>query len=88
MRIHRKHSLGFEEAKPRVELVAAEVGPKWNLQSRWDGDQMQVQGSGIKARISVMPDSIEVHVHTGLAMMMLREVIRREIENSIDDHIA
>jgi len=88
LRIHRTHSLGIEEAKKRVELVAAELVPKFNLDSCWQGDQMHVQGSGVRARISVTPDSIEVHVHTGLALMMLREVIRREIENSIDDHIA
>ena len=88
MRIHRTHNLGIEEAKRRVDLVAEEVGPRWNLRSWWDGNRMQVQGTGISALIAVAADSVEVQVKTGLAMMMFREVIRREIEGSIDDHIA
>jgi putative polyhydroxyalkanoate system protein len=88
LRIHRTHNLGIEEAKRRVDLVAEEVGPKWNLKSWWDGNRMQVQGTGISALIAVAADSVEVKVKTGLAMMMFREVIRREIEGSIDDHIA
>jgi putative polyhydroxyalkanoate system protein len=88
LRIHRTHNLGIEEAKRRVDMVAEEVGPKWNLKSRWNGDHMQVQGTGVSALIAVAADSVEVHVKTGLAMMMFRDVIRREIEGSIDDHIA
>lgn len=87
MKIHRKHSLGLEEAKRRVDMVAEEIAPKWNLSSRWEGDHLRVHGSGITARIAVMPDSVEVHVRTGLAMMMFREPIRSAIEGSIDDHI-
>ena len=88
MRIHRKHSLGIDEAKRRVDQVAEEIGPKWNLRSHWDGDHMRVQGTGISARIAVMADSVEVHVRTGLAMMIFRDSIRSAIEGSIDEHIA
>ena len=88
MRIHRNHNLGIEEAKRRVDLVAEEVGPKWNLRSWWVGDRMQVQGTGVTALLAVAADSVEVRVKTGLAMMMFREAIRREIEGSIDHHIA
>jgi hypothetical protein len=38
--------------------------------------------------ILVFEDSVEVHVHVGLAMMMLREPIRSAIESSIDEYIA
>ena len=69
-------------------MVAEELGPKWRLKSHWDGDHMRVHGTGVTARIAVAADSIEVHVRTGLAMVMFREAIRSEIEESIDDHIA
>jgi hypothetical protein len=47
-----------------------------------------VHGKGISGRILVFEDSVEVHVHVGLAMMMLREPIRSAIESSIDEYIA
>ena len=49
---------------------------------------MRVHGKGVSGRILVSDDSVEVHVHVGLAMMMFREPIRSAIEGSIDEYIA
>ncbi len=87
MKIKRKHSLGIEEARRRVDSVAEELGGKLRLTSRWEGDHLRVRGNGVSGRILVFEDSVEVHVHVGLAMMMLREPIRSAIESSIDHYI-
>ncbi len=87
MKIKRKHSLGIEEARRRVDSVAEELGGKLRLTSRWEGDHLRVHGNGVSGRILVFEDSVEVHVHVGLAMMMLREPIRSAIESSIDHYI-
>jgi putative polyhydroxyalkanoate system protein len=81
VKIKREHSLGIEEA-------AEELGGKLRLTSEWEGDHLRVHGKGISGRILVFEDSVEVHVHVGLAMMMLREPIRSAIESSIDEYIA
>ncbi len=87
MKIKRKHSLGIEEARRRVDDVAEELGGKLRLTSRWEGDHLRVHGNGVSGRILVFEDSVEVHVHVGLAMLMLREPIRSAIESSIDHYI-
>ena len=87
MRIRREHKLGIEEAKRRVDQVAAELGGKLNLTSRWEGDHMRVKGRGVSGRILVTEESVEVHVTVGLPMLMLREPIRVAIESSIDHYI-
>ncbi len=87
MKIKRKHSLGVEEARRRVDRVAEELGGKLRLSSAWEGDHLRVHGKGVSGRILVFEDSVEVHVHVGLAMMMLREPIRAAIESSIDHYI-
>ena len=87
MRIRREHTLGIEEAKRRVDQVAAELGGKLNLTSRWEGDHMRVKGRGVSGRILVTEESVEVHVTVGLTMIMLREPIRVAIESSIDHYI-
>jgi hypothetical protein len=47
-----------------------------------------VHGKGVSGRILVFEDSVEVHVHVGFTMMMLREPIRAAIERSIDEYIV
>ena len=88
MKIKRQHSLGVEEARRRVDQVADELGGKLGLTAEWEGDHMRVHGKGVSGRILVYDDSVEVHVHVGLAMMMFREPIRSAIEGSIDEYIA
>ena len=88
MKIKRQHSLGAEEARRRIDQVADELGGKLGLTSEWEGDQLRVHGKGVSGRILVSDDSVEVRVHVGLAMMMLREPIRSAIESSIDEYIA
>jgi putative polyhydroxyalkanoate system protein len=88
LKIKREHSLGAEEARRRVDQVADELGGKLGLTSEWEGDHLRVHGKGVSGRILVSDYSVEVHVHVGLAMMMLREPIRSAIENSIDHYIT
>ena len=88
MKIKREHSLGAEEARRRVDQVADELGGKLGLTSEREGDHLRVHGKGVSGRILVSDYSVEVHVHVGLAMMMLREPIRSAIENSIDHYIT
>ena len=88
LKIKRQHSLGVEEARRRVDQVADELGGKLGLTSEWEGDHLRVHGKGVSGRILVSDGSVEVHVHVGLAMMMLREPIRSAIENSIDHYIT
>ena len=88
MKIKRRHSLGVEEARRRVDKVADELGGTLRLTSEWEGDHLRVHGKGVSGRILVYEDSVEVHVHVGLAMMMFREPIRSAIEGSIDEYIT
>ena len=88
LKIKRQHSLGVDEARRRVDQVADELGGKLGLTAEWEGDHMRVHGKGVSGRILVSDDSVEVHVHVGLAMMMFREPIRSAIEGSIDEYIA
>lgn len=87
LKIRREHTLGVEEAKRRVDQVAEELGGKLNLTSRWEGNDLRVDGRGVTGRIVVEADSVEVHVTVGLPMLMLREPIRVAIEESIDHYI-
>ena len=87
MKIAREHSLGIDEAKRRVDKIADELGGTLNLTHRWNGDHLEVSGAGVSGRIVVEEARVEVHVTTGLAMMMFRESIRSAIEGSIDKYI-
>lgn len=86
--IRRHHSLGTEEAKRRVEKVAADLGDRFNLTANWEGDNLRFDGSGVDGHIAVADESVEIRVTLGLSLMMLKGPIRMAIENSIDEYIT
>ena len=70
-----------------MDQLADELGTKLRLRHYWEGDHLRVTGTGVSGRIVIEETLVEVHVRTGLGMMVFRESIRAAIEDSIDDYI-
>lgn len=88
MRITRNHGLGKEEAKRRVDGLADELGRKMGVSSEWQGDQLEVSGTGVNGYISVADDRIDVNVNLGFALVMFEGTIRSAVENAMDEHLV
>ena len=87
MRIRREHSLGIEEARRKVDEIAADMGGRLNLSSEWRENDLQIEGSGVKGSISVSEDAIEIQVELGFALKLMEGSIRSAIEGTMDKHL-
>jgi putative polyhydroxyalkanoate system protein len=87
MRIRREHSLGIEEARRRVDEIAADMGGRLNLSSEWRENDLQIKGSGVNGSISVSEDAIEIQVELGFALKIMEGSIRSAIEGTMDKHL-
>jgi len=88
MRIRRTHQLGVDEAKNRVIGLAGQLEKKFSLTSEWRGDDLIFRGTGVHGRILVAERSIEIVVRLGLGLIMLRNPIRSEIEQTLDQQLG
>ena len=88
MRIKRNHSLGIEEARRRADLIAADLAGRFNLRSRWEGDQLRVSGNGVDGRLLVEQSSVELRVRLGLALKLLEGPIHAEIKRAMAEHLV
>ena len=88
MNIRREHSLGADEARTRVDGVAAEFGDRLGLKSEWQGDALRISGSGVKGSIAIGDEFVEVDVNLGFALMFMESSIRSSIEAALDKHLA
>ena len=88
MKIRREHSLGSEEARRRVDKIAADMGSRLNLSSEWHGDALQVTGSGVDGTIAVSEDAIEIQIKLSFALKFMEDSILSAIESTIDKHLA
>lgn len=87
MRIRREHDLGADEARSRVDKVAADLERQFSLKSEWRGDELHFRGAGAKGRVAVADDSIEFNIELGFALMMMEPAIRSAINAALDKHI-
>ncbi len=88
MRIRREHTLGKVEARRRVEGISDTLATKYNLKSRWDGDDLKFSGSSVNGCIAVADDCVDVDVKLGFALMMLEGTIRSSIEDAMDQNLS
>lgn len=88
MKIRRDHSLGKDEARKRVDEIAATLSSKFNLRSAWEGDDLKFDGSGVQGRIVVADNSVDVDLTLGFALKIIEGTIRSSIEDAMDEHLA
>lgn len=88
MRISRRHGLGLDEAKSRLEGLADELGRELSLTYRWRGDDLQFEGSGVDGRIGVSHSRVDIVVQLGFALMFVESRIRSAVERALDHHIG
>ena len=88
MQIERKHTLGRDEARKRVERLAAKLKGRFDVDSRWEGDQLRVSGRGLNGALSVSDQSINLDLQLGLGLSLMESSIRSAIENEMDKQLA
>ena len=87
MKIRREHTLGVEEARRRVDEIAADMGSRLNLSSEWRDNDLQIKGNGVVGAIAVSEDAIEIQVELGFALKLMESSIRSAIESTMDKHL-
>jgi len=88
MKIKKDHCLGREEARKRVASIAETLSSKYGLQTAWSGDDLQIDGSGVKGCIVVADDSVAVEVKLGFALSMMEGAIRTSLQEAMDKHLV
>jgi putative polyhydroxyalkanoate system protein len=86
--IERKHTLGLDTAKDRVEGIAQQLKKELEADYRWQGDTLHFSRSGASGTIDVGDDKLVLDVKLGLALGMLKGKIEETIEQKINQALA
>lgn len=87
MRIRRSHEFGIEEARRRIDEVAADLEQRFSLTTQWQGDNLAISGTGIKGQVTVTDQTVELNLKLGFALAIMEGPIRSAIEQNLDDHL-
>lgn len=86
--IQRDHHLSPEQAHAVVDKVAAKIKEKFGTESRWEGDTLRFERSGVKGSIAVAATSVHVVAELGMLLSPMKGTIEQEIRRKLDEHFA
>jgi putative polyhydroxyalkanoate system protein len=83
IKVDHPHSLGREEAKDKVLELIPQVLEKITMDTRWSGDTLYIEGSGVKGTIDVLERKIAVRLSTSLMLRPFRSQITSELKKQL-----
>jgi putative polyhydroxyalkanoate system protein len=86
--IRRTHALPLEQARSKIDQVAARMREKFDMQSQWQGDTLRFSRAGVQGAIAVAPDAIHVTAELGLLLSPLKGMVEQEIRRKLDEQFG
>jgi len=76
----RSHAVSISEAKARVQKIADELAPEYDLSSEWHGNTLHFQRSGLHGQTHVTASHIRLVATLGFLMKPLKNALVDRIE--------
>lgn len=86
--VARQHQLGLETARTEVARIAARVQAKYGADYFWRGDVLHFQRSGVRGRIAIAADRMDLTVDLGLLLSAMKPQIEARLTRKIDEALA
>lgn len=77
--IRHHHSLPLPKARKAVEDIAKKLAAKFDMDYRWDGDDLHFTRSGVDGRIHLTEKQIRVTARLGFLLSALKGTVEQEI---------
>ncbi len=86
--IYRPHPFSQATAHARIDGLRQPLADKLGIRSAWQGEQLNLNGRGVKGTITVTADDIDIKLKLGLLMSALAPTLEEKIAKGLDDAIA
>ncbi|MFO1385988.1 MAG: polyhydroxyalkanoic acid system family protein [Chitinivorax sp.] len=88
IRIERSHNKPHEEARKLAERVAQEMADEFGFSSRWEGDVLHFDRSGVEGKLSVETDKVKISAKLSFLLLALKPKIESEIHKFLDENFG
>jgi putative polyhydroxyalkanoate system protein len=85
--IHRTHRLDHEQAVRAADRVAAKLKAEHSIRSRWDGDTLHFERTGVTGTLRLRAKELQLEVELGFLLMMFRDSIAEGIDRALDKEL-
>lgn len=82
--LQRIHNLGLAAARAAADRMAAELGRKFDLKGRWEGNVLRFQRPGVTGSLIVSDKDLRLSVSLGLLLKAMKGSIERSVQDELD----
>lgn len=86
--IKRRHTLGRDLARQRVEAVANNLQDKLHATWSWKGDSLCFERSGASGSVEVGDDFVEFNIKLSMLLSPLKGTIEDTIKQQVDEALS
>lgn len=83
--IQRAHHLPHDQAIAAADKVVDGLARKYGIQSRWQGDTLHINGSGVSGTLEVTPQQLSLNLSLGMMVAMFKSAIVDSIERKLGE---
>ena len=81
--IRRTHSLGLEGARAAAGRLATQLGTRFGLSGRWEGNVMHFERPGVTGSLTLTDKDLHLTVALGMLMKAMKGNIKAEVEEEM-----
>lgn len=82
------HSLPPEEARLRVERIAAKLAERFGARCAWDGAQLRVEHPSVHGTLTLTGDRVDLQAELGFPVSLMRAQVESEIDRLMQRELS
>ena len=84
----RSHTLSADDARCRVERIAAKLAERFGARCRWNGDCLHVEHAAVHGALTLNEGSVRLDAELGFPVSLMRAQIEAEIDRLLDKELG
>ena len=86
--IRQKHNKSDDEVRQIIRDVQDTLESRFDLKTRWQGDAVEFERSGLKGQLSMEPGFVVIKMKLGMMLGLYSRTIQTELEKVVAKKLA
>ncbi|HXZ49092.1 MAG TPA: polyhydroxyalkanoic acid system family protein [Usitatibacter sp.] len=86
--VYRVHDLGLTAARRAAEQMAADLGRKFDLRGKWQGNVLRFERPGVAGTLAITERDLHLSVSLGFLLKAMKSSVERSVMHEINTLFA
>ena len=86
--IRHAHSLSATSARQAIEEIAKKLQERFDVSTRWQGQQLHFARSGVEGAIEMLPGAVRVKAELGFLLSAMQGMVESEIRRVLSEKLG